>query len=727
MASFDENGKYIKTNWKAGDKITATKLNKIEESIEAVNDNDISRHVEADARLDALEAKDVAHDKEFTNVKNLIEDAKDAAELGDYEINSRMQFLEQELNEGIAEVNNVASTVDGKIAAADASMKAMVAEVEADLEGLHTKDEELSAQLSQSAKSVNTYNLLLEGCVGDGITDNKEIIENVFSNLTDGDSVYIPHGTYLIKLSDSDLKDVGMTRKPMFPWIVLNNKSNIKIWGSGTLKIECDENMVKKASIFMFVDCLNIKINDLTIQGDAVFNSDITYTDVGLNGISLIRCHNAQVEGIKMYNILSALGVTGDINTPTSSNLVANDIIITNCIFKNYGQISTFGNGVSRCVFANNICANPMQCGFKVSTNVEGVDVIDKANNIILSNNIMYWDEFYRFPQVGWDIGKTFCPVGFMIESHTNNIRFTNNIVDMSKITDNLPNPITDYAPIVLHGEYIEGHLTNEGIEINNNKLHSVNQKPSIILNPNLASIIISDNELKGGIYARTFTQNTIVKTKGVYIKNNTFLDDFYVSVKNIKTNVLLITGNNALNSNAKTLESIIFEENDIDQLIIENNKLPHEIIKTYNTLTCSKITINNNMINRILNLSYDNTNGILEVCNNNFTYNGTLSVFDIINDTTMVVYNGNTGNTNGSIISINKGKLHLNGNSVVTKTSTPFNLGNAIVQSGLFSSKGAPSVDAGVGVMYRNLNAVSPALYIKIGDGEGQDKWRQL
>ena len=72
MASFDENGKYIKTNWKAGDKITATKLNKIEESIEAVNDNDISRHVEADARLDALEAKDVAHEKEFTNVKNHI-------------------------------------------------------------------------------------------------------------------------------------------------------------------------------------------------------------------------------------------------------------------------------------------------------------------------------------------------------------------------------------------------------------------------------------------------------------------------------------------------------------------------------------------------------------------------------------------------------------------------------------------------------------------------------
>ena len=55
MTSFDNNGKYIKTNWKNGDRITADKLNKIEESIEAVNDNDISRHVEADYRLDALE------------------------------------------------------------------------------------------------------------------------------------------------------------------------------------------------------------------------------------------------------------------------------------------------------------------------------------------------------------------------------------------------------------------------------------------------------------------------------------------------------------------------------------------------------------------------------------------------------------------------------------------------------------------------------------------------
>ena len=51
---FNEDGTYNKTEWKAGDKITAVKLNKIESSLEAINNNDINRHVEADSRLDAL-------------------------------------------------------------------------------------------------------------------------------------------------------------------------------------------------------------------------------------------------------------------------------------------------------------------------------------------------------------------------------------------------------------------------------------------------------------------------------------------------------------------------------------------------------------------------------------------------------------------------------------------------------------------------------------------------
>ena len=114
MASFDENGKYIKTNWKAGDKITATKLNKIEESIEAVNGNDISRHVETVARLDALEAKDAAHDKEFINVKNLIEDVEqtvnDTNDTFIAEI-SGLKAIDEALQNDVSEIQNDVSEI----------------------------------------------------------------------------------------------------------------------------------------------------------------------------------------------------------------------------------------------------------------------------------------------------------------------------------------------------------------------------------------------------------------------------------------------------------------------------------------------------------------------------------------------------------------------------------------------------------------------------------------
>jgi hypothetical protein len=213
MASFDENGKYIKTDWKAGDKITATKLNKIEESIEAVNDNDISRHVEADARLDALEAKDVTHDKELTKVKNLIEDAKDAAELGDYEINSRMQFLEQELNEGIEEVHNVASTVDGKIATAQANMAAQVNTAKEEMTAqVNTAKEEMTAQVNQGKTDmeamvaeveniINYYDVVTAksiGAVGDGLIDDTESIKNAISYCTTNNKILHMSGDYLI-------------------------------------------------------------------------------------------------------------------------------------------------------------------------------------------------------------------------------------------------------------------------------------------------------------------------------------------------------------------------------------------------------------------------------------------------------------------------------------------------------------------------------------------------
>lgn len=76
MSSFDSSGNYNKTNWKTGDKITADKLNKIEESLEIINNNDIERHKEADGRLDVVEgeleglhAKDEALSEQLADIE----------------------------------------------------------------------------------------------------------------------------------------------------------------------------------------------------------------------------------------------------------------------------------------------------------------------------------------------------------------------------------------------------------------------------------------------------------------------------------------------------------------------------------------------------------------------------------------------------------------------------------------------------------------------------------
>lgn len=54
MSAFDENGKYIKTLWQTGDIVSADNLNKIEEALTTLNDNDISRHNESIEQIDSV-------------------------------------------------------------------------------------------------------------------------------------------------------------------------------------------------------------------------------------------------------------------------------------------------------------------------------------------------------------------------------------------------------------------------------------------------------------------------------------------------------------------------------------------------------------------------------------------------------------------------------------------------------------------------------------------------
>ena len=106
---FNEDGTYNKTEWKTGDKITAVKLNKIESSLEAINNNDIDRHVEADNRLDILEERmaNTPDNERMDALEDMVKDNKDAAEAEMAEMAEMVNAVEKETDQTKAELQRV--------------------------------------------------------------------------------------------------------------------------------------------------------------------------------------------------------------------------------------------------------------------------------------------------------------------------------------------------------------------------------------------------------------------------------------------------------------------------------------------------------------------------------------------------------------------------------------------------------------------------------------------
>ena len=350
MASmFNEDGTYNKTEWKAGDKITASKLNKIEESLEAINNNDISRHVEVDTRLDALEEQ-AAGQNEVTNerieeLNDLVLDNKEELDLEIYDINSRMTFLEEELSEGIEEIHNVAETVDGKIATAEANMtaqvdqgkadmEAMVAEVEADLEGLHAKDDELSAQLEHVEERMNDcINVKEFGAKGDGISDDREAIQQAIDVAVNngGGDVIFPHGVYKILSTHPSYSNNGL----------VINGDNISLKGYGLVEISAGISMadlihIPDTSRYLRMENLNI---DAEWLADYCFNGSINYSPYAL--IRHCQFIRANITNMKFSTYVSHIdhcnfihGITGLHICPIGDN-ICTSTTLTSCYVNN--------------------------------------------------------------------------------------------------------------------------------------------------------------------------------------------------------------------------------------------------------------------------------------------------------------------------------------------------------------------------------------------------------
>ena len=145
---FNEDGTYNKTEWKAGDRITAAKLNKIELSLEAINNNDIDRHVEADSRLDILEDAIYTIDNNMDEITGYVDTFRESIDTID-------QTLQDDINRVSDRVEEVNRTLSADVAAVNHNWNEVRAEMDEFKEEYTIEMETLDNNLTSQIESIN--------------------------------------------------------------------------------------------------------------------------------------------------------------------------------------------------------------------------------------------------------------------------------------------------------------------------------------------------------------------------------------------------------------------------------------------------------------------------------------------------------------------------------------------------------------------------------------------
>ena len=320
---FNEDGTYNKTEWKAGDKITAAKLNKIELSLEAINNNEIDRHVEADSRLDILEERmnNTPDNEKMNALKDMVKDNKDAVDSAVYGINQKIESLEsinadsrldalEEVNAGsrlgALESVNADSRLDALEGVnADSRLDALEG-VNADsrldaLEGVNAdsridtleQQNYLQEEMIQDLKEQNNF-ITPEsfGVIGDGITDDTANLQLMFDSLTtetdfnrvpnNSVNIIFPYGNYLIS-------------EPLV------------IKGTVNVDFSCSKLTAKNVMDYMLTFessemIPNLKIKNLIIDGNGLARTGLQIQDLYrgyFEDIVVFNCSEQQVKADK--------------------------------------------------------------------------------------------------------------------------------------------------------------------------------------------------------------------------------------------------------------------------------------------------------------------------------------------------------------------------------------------------------------------------------------------
>lgn len=272
--TFDGSGNYNKTKWETGDRISEGKLNKIEDAIDKINQNEID-------------------DKNTLNKQ----------------MTSNFNVLQNQINDLIIESGNT----DAEVVQARGEYNLLNQRLNA----MDETDTELTSQLMNIKKKILCVNIEDFGAKGDGTTDNTEAIKNAIKFLSEngGGTIKIPVGVFCSG-----------------PFSMVDNLTIEGVGHESCLKVK--NNIGDFYSFISMSNCNSVTIRNLSIDVNKDGNGGKIFTN-GIAGVKaqiLIYIKNTINAIIENCNMIACgvWAITMDATNvkPKNENIIIRDNII---------------------------------------------------------------------------------------------------------------------------------------------------------------------------------------------------------------------------------------------------------------------------------------------------------------------------------------------------------------------------------------------------------------
>lgn len=588
-----------------------------------------------------------------------------------------------------------------------------------------------AAALNDLAIPITKY-----GAIGDWNgttgTNNKVAVKDTWNAVIANNytTMYIPHGRFLIELTDADLTDLGFGRD--FAFLLAAGKAGIMLTGPGELHITCTAS-TKRTEFAVFKDCDDCHVFQFRLTGDLNKQDAVPNSETGVaSGFMFYHCTNSGISHSTLRKLIVPAWFTGQPVSPATTNAVsAGCYLIRNSII-DFEQNSTFGAGAFGLAVQHNHFINGY-IGFKVSQN-PSADAAGAAGVIDFSDNIIYWTADAKFAAVFFAPTFSFAAVGFMVECANTEIIAKDNLISLAGMTiPSLP-PIGNAGPIVMFespDSGIAGALSTRRVTIDGGSLTAkvgYSTRFAIDSTANIVDLTIKDVRHNGGIRVQssalpslTYGNLNVKGNVGQGISGATQAITIGFG-RWRKVSIEQNTQTGLAGQETSGSETILFVSGFVcDELVMNDNTLDRGTIGNFTSpaVTCrSLVSTGNSMRNFDLE-----TVGVARAALANDCATTGTAIRLVLDAATMatcrVTVGGSCSGVSGqnctTALNLNGGLLRLSSEEMFANSGSAFVIGASVtIQGGSLYGNGAPTYNAFTGVSYVDLSVPADGTYDK-------------